>query len=308
MANTLLRRIFIYLYRLNGEAQYVGQAVNVEWRHKAHCKSLGIPFERFMKEVGADKFTIEVLGSCVDWPRGPKINALENHFMNVYETYFPDSGKGYNFGRAHGFSSVVKYEAMQAAQKAGALRNARNPRWLASLRARLRSPAYLATRQKMFADPAYQAKQKAGAQKLRLDPAWKVRHKAGMKKRSLNPEWRVKVSTIALNQEWRAKQKAGAERNARNPEWQLGQLVRAKKMMADPKWQEAQRAGLKVEMARRRLDPANLRSEKSRLQYARGFCTSKGCKRKHAPSMKLCRPCHKYWKAVYARAGKRKAA
>lgn len=99
--------ILIYLYRLGGEPQYVGQTMNLENRDRRHTERQESIFDKFLQSIGRDKFTLEVIGQVEDVPQGSKANELENQMMDLYQTFCPESGKGYNFGRA-GLGFVFK--------------------------------------------------------------------------------------------------------------------------------------------------------------------------------------------------------
>lgn len=114
------RKMFVYLYRLNGSPEYVGQAVHVDRRDLEHVKDGWTPFEKFIQRTGRENFTLEIVGSCLDIPRGQRINALENAMMDKFQTFYPETNRGWNFIRAGQFGdlSLPLYEAWYAASVA----------------------------------------------------------------------------------------------------------------------------------------------------------------------------------------------
>ena len=100
--------VFIYLYRLAGDPQYIGQAVDVKRRDDRHCKRQESFFDRVLSFFGRENFTLEVVGQIEDCPQGKLANALENQMMDKFQTYRPDHGRGWNLGRAGvGFEFTV---------------------------------------------------------------------------------------------------------------------------------------------------------------------------------------------------------
>lgn len=91
-----MKTIYIYLYRVQGVPVYVGQAVNVARRHYGHLRG-NSPFEKFLR---GNETTLEIVDSVQDVPHGQFANQQEDAAMDQYGTYFPETGRGYNFIRA----------------------------------------------------------------------------------------------------------------------------------------------------------------------------------------------------------------
>ena len=102
--NKIVQVIYIYLYRYLGEPRYVGQSPDVERRDKRHIKDRKSSFEKFMAEVGRDKFTLEIIAQVDDIPIGPLACALENEMMEKFRTYRP-SVYGFNQAKVSGLNA-----------------------------------------------------------------------------------------------------------------------------------------------------------------------------------------------------------
>jgi len=197
---TAKRPIYIYLYRLAGKPVYVGQAVNVAARDKAHIAANGnaaVPFDKFLQKTGRDKFTLKVVGQVRDVPYGKKACALENRMMDKFGTYYRTSGRGWNFGRAVVNHTEESYLAYSTAQRA------------ALNRTDVRTKISAATRAQ-FQKPGAHAKTSAGLRAYFQKPGAREKQSAAQKLRFQKPSERSKYSKM-----WRTYyQKPGARKRA----------------------------------------------------------------------------------------------
>ena len=258
--------MYVYLYRLRGEPMYVGQAANVkrrDYQHRKNKDKLITPFDKFLQKIGRDKFTLETIGKCEDWPRGIKINTLENAKMDEYGTFYPESGRGWNFGRAEqygGNRTEQSFESWKVAQAASMKKLWDDPEYRASQTARFKKmnadPKFKAAQaarrsaanKVMYANPEFKAAQSirsfARMTKMHNDPKFKAAQAASMKKLWHDPEYRATM-TIAREKcrndhELQAKNSTRMIENHNNPEFVAAKLAGLRKKHADPEYKASQ--------------------------------------------------------------------
>jgi hypothetical protein len=277
MGYGMKRNIHVYLYRLNGKPVYVGQAENVERRDRGHQKKTKrVPFDKFLQATGRENFTLEIIGSVHDVPRGKLINKLENEMMDLHGTYYPDSGRGYNFGRANGFEirNLKQHDSWLMAVRAGIKRRSENPAFSESI-------------VKALAHPKVRTKMSAGMKASHAKAEVKARHRVATAKPEYKIRIRASVRAALAKPEVKARHTEGMHLNMARPEYKT----------------ECSESSRRGHARRRRNNKPLLR----RWRYKRGLCVSCGSRR-HVPGLRVCQPCRNYYNEWNRKAKERKAA
>jgi hypothetical protein len=214
----------VYLYSLYGYPQYVGQtsADHLEKRHQDHCTG-SLVFDQFLMEIGPEKFTLKIVANCEDWPHGVTINLLENEAMELYGTYYPETGYGWNFSRAcFTIGSEEKYwQARAASEIAKKLPEVRIRHRKATIAASTTPEARKRNseaKKKNWSDPQYRGKMVAVQTAAANRPENKQRNSEILRAWQKNPEM-IAIRTAAIRQP-HVREKNGASQRARwaNPE------------------------------------------------------------------------------------------
>lgn len=289
--------MYIYLYLFRGKPVYVGQASDVKKRHSQHIQNKdSSPFEKFVRRSNRKKFTLKIIDKIRDVPGGRRINRLENDAMDLFGTYFPESGKGWNFGRAGEFGNYT--EATRAAwlnaHKAGNERKCRSTEWKIYIKKRSRNPLW-------------RARVKRAAERRSKDPKARANCKAAAERRSENPKWiannKKQGRKNSRNLMWRTNHSAGIKKRSSNPAWRSAIKSHNKKMAQDPMWQSK----LKSAVLKRAL-----RNPRTKKRYKMNLCSRTiqkwKCNRKRMMLSVWCYSCHHFAAARHARWKSRRAA